>query len=67
MQLNHYEAGALDVDALVKAVPDVRSLAELQLEQIVNVIVLICSLPIGAAWWSGSVRRSLTTLNSPEW
>jgi L-asparaginase len=37
MQLNHYEAGALGVDALVNAVPDVQSLAQLQLEQIANV------------------------------
>ena len=37
MQLNHYEAGALGVDALVNAVPDVQSLAQLELEQIANV------------------------------
>ena len=37
MQLNHYEAGALGVDALVNAVPDVQSLAHLDLEQIANV------------------------------
>ena len=36
-QLNHYEAGALGVDALLKAVPAVQSLAQLQLEQIANV------------------------------
>ena len=37
VQLNYYEAGALGVDALVKAVPEVQSLAQLQLEQIANV------------------------------
>ena len=36
-QINHYDAGAFGVDALLKAVPAVQSLAQLQLEQIANV------------------------------
>ena len=36
-QINHYDAGAFGLDALLKAVPAVQSLAQLQLEQIANV------------------------------
>ena len=36
-QINHYDTGAFGVDALLKAVPAVQSLAQLQLEQIANV------------------------------
>ena len=53
MQLNHYEAGALGVDALVNAVPDVQSLALLQLEQIANVD----SADLQFAHWCRLVER----------
>jgi L-asparaginase len=53
MQLNHYEAGALGVDALVNAVPDVQSLAQLQLEQIANVD----SADLQFAHWCRLVER----------
>lgn len=53
MQLNHYEAGALGVDALVKAVPEVQSLAQLQLEQIANVD----SADLQFAHWCRLVER----------
>ena len=53
MQLNHYEAGALGVDALVNAVPAVQSLAQLQLEQIANVD----SADLQFAHWRRLVER----------
>jgi L-asparaginase len=53
MQLNHYEAGALGVDALVNAVPDVQSLAQLDLEQIANVD----SADLQFAHWCRLVER----------
>ena len=53
MQLNHYEAGALGVDALVNAVPDVQSLAHLDLEQIANVD----SADLQFAHWCRLVER----------
>ena len=53
MQLNHYEAGALSVDALVNAVPDVQSLAQLDLEQIANVD----SADLQFAHWCRLVER----------
>ena len=53
MQLNHYEAGALGVDALVNAVPDVQSLAKLDLEQIANVD----SADLQFAHWCRLVER----------
>ena len=53
MQLNHYEAGALGVDALVNAVPDVQSLAQLDLEQIANVD----STDLQFAHWCRLVER----------
>jgi L-asparaginase len=53
MQLNHYEAGALGVDALVNAVPAVQSLAQLQLEQIANVD----SADLQFAHWCRLVER----------
>ena len=53
MQLNHYEAGALGVDALVNAVPDVQSLAQLELEQIANVD----SADLQFAHWCRLVER----------
>ena len=53
MQLNHYEAGALSVDALLNAVPDVQSLAQLDLEQIANVD----SADLQFAHWCRLVER----------
>ena len=53
MQLNRYEAGALSVDALVNAVPDVQSLAQLDLEQIANVD----SADLQFAHWCRLVER----------
>ena len=53
MQLNHYEAGALGVDALVNAVPDVQNLAHLDLEQIANVD----SADLEFAHWCRLVER----------
>ena len=53
MQLNQYEAGALGVDALVNAVPDVQSLAQLELEQIANVD----SADLQFAHWCRLVER----------
>ncbi len=52
-QVNHYEAGALGVDALVRAVPAVQSLAQLQLEQIANVD----SADLQFAHWCRLVER----------
>lgn len=53
MQLNRYEAGALSVDAMVNAVPDVQSLAQLDLEQIANVD----SADLQFAHWCRLVER----------
>jgi L-asparaginase len=53
MQLNHYEAGALGVDALVNAVPDVQSLAHLDLEQ----IAIVDSADLEFAHWCRLVER----------
>ena len=53
IQLNRYEAGALSVDALVNAVPDVQSLAQLDLEQIASVD----SADLQFAHWCRLVER----------
>ena len=53
MQLNRYEAGALSVDAMMNAVPDVQRLAQLELEQIANVD----SADLQFAHWCRLVER----------
>ena len=53
IELNRYEAGALSVDAMVNAVPDVQSLAQLDLEQIANVD----SADLQFAHWCRLVER----------